>query len=76
MHRKQLTVLFIMLAAYALCAFLTYTFFTDQLAASAGMPLPKTSISPAVLGLANAGIILVVYGLAGLAGYWFAPVLC
>jgi membrane protease YdiL (CAAX protease family) len=72
MHRKQLTVLFIMLAAYALCAFLTYTFFTDQLAASAGMPLPKTSISPAVLGLANAGIILVVYGLAGLAGYWFA----
>jgi hypothetical protein len=25
-----------------------------------------------VLGLANAGIVIVGYGLAGLAGYWFA----
>jgi Type II CAAX prenyl endopeptidase Rce1-like len=72
MHRKQLTIFFIMLGAYALCAFLTYAFFTDQLAAAAGMPMPRMSVSPVVLGLANAGIVLVLYGLAGLAGYWFA----
>lgn len=71
-HRKQLTVFAILLVVYALCAFLTYAFFTDQLAAAAGMPMPNTGISNAVLGLFNAGIVLVVYGLAGLAGYWFA----
>lgn len=72
MHRKQLTVFFIMLAVYALCAFITYAFFADQLATSAGVPMPDFGVSPVVLGLANAGIVLVVYGLAGLAGYWFA----
>jgi len=72
MHRKQLTVFFIMLATYALCAFATYTFFVDQLAAAAGVPMPDMGVSPVVLGLANAGIVLVVYGLFGLAGYWFA----
>jgi membrane protease YdiL (CAAX protease family) len=72
MHRKQLTVFFIMLATYALCAFATYAFFADQLAASAGLPMPDMGVSPVVLGLANAGIVVVVYGLAGLAGYWFA----
>jgi membrane protease YdiL (CAAX protease family) len=72
MHRKQLTVFFIMLAVYALCAFVTYAFFVDQLAAAAGLPVPEMGASPVVLGLTNAGIVLVVYGLAGLAGYWFA----
>jgi hypothetical protein len=71
-HRKQLTVFFIMLVGYALCAFITYTFFIDQLAASAGVPMPEMGVSPVALGLANAGIVLVAYGLAGLAGYWFA----
>src|SRR5512141_2663777 len=72
MHRKQLTVFFILLVVYALCAFLTYAFFAEQLAASAGVPMPDTGMSNAVLGLANAGIVLVIYGLLGLAGYWFA----
>lgn len=72
MHRKQLTVFFIMLVVYALCAFVTYAFFMGQLAASAGMPMPKLPASPALLGLASAGIVLVVYGLFGLLGYWFA----
>jgi membrane protease YdiL (CAAX protease family) len=71
-HRKQLTVFAVLLVVYALCAFVTYTFFTEQLAAVAGMPMPDMGISSTVLGLANAGIVLVVYGLAGLAGYWFA----
>ena len=72
MHRKQLTVFFIMLGAYALCAFITYSFFMDQLASTAGVPMPKMGVPPFVLGLANAGIVLVPYGLVGLAGYWFA----
>jgi len=72
MHRKQLTVFFSLLAAYALTAFATYAFFADQLAASAGMPMPDMGVSNAVLGLANAGIVLVVYGILGLVGYWFA----
>ncbi len=72
MHRKQLTVFFIMLVGYALCAFLTYTFFLDQLTASISTPMPKTNIPPVVLGLANVGIVIVFYGLFGLGGYWFA----
>ena len=34
--------------------------------------MPDLGVTNAVLGLANAGIVLVVYGLLGLAGYWFA----
>ncbi len=71
-NRKQLTVFAIMLAAYAVCVFATYTFFMDDMAASAGIPMPEISVPNSVLGLANAGIVLVVYGLFGLAAYWFA----
>jgi membrane protease YdiL (CAAX protease family) len=72
MNRKQLNVLFILLAVYAFSAFATYAFFADQLAAAAGVPMPDLGVSNWVLGLANAGIVLVVYGILGLAGYWFA----
>ena len=72
MNRKQLSVFFILLIAYAICAFVTYAFFLDQLAESAGIAMPDMSMPPYTLGLANAGIVLVVYGLLGLAGYWFA----
>ena len=71
-HRKQLTVFAVLLALYTLSAFITYAFFLDQLAATAGIPMPAMPVSNAMLGLANAGIVLVVYGLLGLAGYWFA----
>jgi len=69
---KQLTVLSILLVVYALSAFATYAFFADELAAAAGISLPDLGVSNAVLGLANAGIVLVLYGLLGLVGYWFA----
>jgi hypothetical protein len=72
MHRKQLTVFFIMLAVNALCAFLGYTFFLDQMTAFANTPMPDMGVPPVILGLANAGIVMVMYGLLGLAGYWFA----
>jgi membrane protease YdiL (CAAX protease family) len=60
---------------YALCAFLTYAFFIDQLTAFAGVPMPDMGVSGFVLGLANAGIVLVLYGIVGLLGYWFARML-
>ena len=72
MHRKQLSVFFTLLAAYALCAFLSVTFFLDQLTAFATTPIPDIGVPPVVLGLANAGIVLVGYGLLGLAGYGLA----
>ena len=72
LHRRQLLVLLALLIANAICAFLTYAFFSDQMAAVAGGPMPDLGISNAVLGLANAGIVLVLYGILGLAGYWFA----
>jgi len=72
MHRKQLTIFLALLVIYALSAFLVYAFFTDQLTAMAGIPMPDMGVSNAVLGLANAGIVLVVYGAVGLIGYWFA----
>lgn len=72
MKRKQFTVFIILLVIYALAAFLTYTFFVDELAATAGVPMPDMGVPAFVLGLANAGIVLVLYGLLGLAGFWFA----
>jgi membrane protease YdiL (CAAX protease family) len=71
-NRKQLTVFLVLLAVYAFCAFATYAFFTDQLVATAGVPMPKMPVSNAVLGLANAGIVLVVYGLLGWIGFRLA----
>jgi membrane protease YdiL (CAAX protease family) len=72
MNRRQLTVLLTLLAVYAFSAFATYAFFVDQLAATAGVPMPEMGVPDWVLGLANAGIVLVVYGILGLVGYWFA----
>jgi membrane protease YdiL (CAAX protease family) len=72
MNRKQLTVFLTMLVAYALSAFITYAFFLDEMMAIAGVTMPEMELPPAVYGLANAGIVLVVYGLLGLGGYWFA----
>ena len=70
--RKQLVTFLVLLIVYALCAFSTYAFFAEQMAASAGLTMPDLGVPNWVLGLANAGIVLVVYGLLGLAGYWFA----
>ncbi len=72
MNRIQRIVFAGLLFLYALSAFVTYTFFMDQMALSAGVPLPETDITPVVLGLVNAGIVIVFYGLLGLIGTWFA----
>ncbi|MBL7199509.1 MAG: CPBP family intramembrane metalloprotease [Anaerolineae bacterium] len=72
-QRSQLTVFAVLLCANALLAFLAYALGLLQ-----GLPegqelSPSLANVPAwVLGLANAGIILVLYGLLGLAGLWCA----
>lgn len=73
-HRRQLIVLLTLLIVYALSAFASYAFFMDLLVASnpTPTPMPAMGVSNTVLGLANAGIVLVAYGLFGLAGYWLA----
>lgn len=72
MNRKQLGVFLTLLIVYAFCAFVTYAFFMDGMAETAGMPVPDMGVPKWVMGLANAGIVFVVYGLLGWAGYWFA----
>jgi membrane protease YdiL (CAAX protease family) len=72
MHRKQLVVFVILLFLAALSPFVTYTFFSKELAASLGVPMPDLGIADSVLGFANAGIVLVMSGILGLLGYWFA----
>lgn len=44
----------------------------NQLMAGREMPGPLARMPGWLLGLANAGIVLVLYGLLGLAGVWFA----
>jgi membrane protease YdiL (CAAX protease family) len=71
--RKQLVVFGVFLFIYACLAFATYLLIPlDQLAPTQTAPLPTEDIPPWQLGLANAGIVIVLYGLAGLAGIWFA----
>jgi membrane protease YdiL (CAAX protease family) len=71
-NRRQLAVLLALLIVYALATFATYTFFADELAATVGVPMPEMGVPDSVLGLANAGIVFVLYGVVGLVGYWFA----
>ncbi|HEX5836877.1 MAG TPA: CPBP family glutamic-type intramembrane protease [Anaerolineales bacterium] len=72
MNRRQLTVFITLLLVDAFCAFATYAFFTEELTATMGVPMPDLGVSNAVVGLANAGIVIVLYGAVGLLGYWFA----
>ena len=73
-NTKQLIVFAALICVFALLAFLTYAVFpVEQMApGQAGIPSATTNIPPWLLGLANAGIIIIFYGLLGLAGYWFA----
>lgn len=72
MNHTQRTIFLIMLGIYAASAFISYTFFLDDLVPVSGMAIPEMETSPVVFGLANAGIVLVVYGLLGLGGNWLA----
>lgn len=73
-RRQQLAVLLALLIVYAICVFISYTFLLDQMLAYLRMPAaqPAPQFSPFVLGLMNGAIVVIVYGLAGLIGYWAA----
>ena len=70
--KKQLTIFAILLIVYALLAFLTVTVELDQL--TAGQPLPPelAAMPRWQLGLVNAALVFVIYGVFGLIGLWFA----
>jgi len=72
--RRQFIVLVALVVAYGTLAFLSIALgLQEQMLASQSMssaPLPD--IPAWLLGLANAAIVIVVYGLAGIAGLWFA----
>lgn len=72
MQRKQLVVFLLMLLVYALVTFVGYAFFYKEMTTFSGLTPPDMGIPPLTLGLAGAGIVFVLYGLFGLAGYWFA----
>lgn len=72
-RRNQLLVLGALIEIYAILVFLTYTVFSSAIAEMAGGALPATA-SPDdwVFALISAAFVVVIYGLAGLAGFWFA----
>ena len=72
-NKKSQTAVFLaLLGVYALSAFITYAFFSEQLAEMVGMPLPELGVPASLIGLANAAIVVIVYGILGLFGIWFA----
>lgn len=72
MQRKQLIVFLGMLCIYALATFVGYAFFFKEMTSFTGLTPPDMGVPPITLGLESAGLVFVLYGLFGLAGYWFA----
>ena len=72
--RKQLIALGLFVAFYALLAFLAYLLTPLEQLAAPGQTVPAVTSSMPRLQLAaiGAGSVLVVYGLLGLVGSWFA----
>lgn len=72
-RRNQLLAFAILLALDAVLVFLSYTIVPlDQLGGGQPLPPSLSTVPHWQLGLANAAIVFVVYGLLGLAGLWFA----
>lgn len=70
--RRQLALFSSMLAIYAALTFISYYGFLDQMTQLPGVEPGFDYNQRWIYGLANAGLIIAVYGLLGLAGYWFA----
>lgn len=72
-RRRQLTLFGGLLATNALLVFVAFALgLPNQFMAGQEIPEPFASMSGWLLGLANAGIVLILNGLLGLAGVWFA----
>lgn len=72
--RKQLLALTSFIFIYALLGFVTVMFFQEaqQAGLPAQTPTTTSNLPNWLFGLINAGIFLVLYGVIGLAGLWFA----
>ena len=71
--RMQLTVFGILLLVNVFLAFATYLWMPfEQLGMGAELPAQLSAMPRWQLALINAGYVLVLYGLLGLAGFWFA----
>jgi hypothetical protein len=72
-RRRQLTLFGALVAMNALLVFVAFALgLPNQFMAGQEIAEPFASMPGWLLGLANAGIVLVLYGLLGLAGIWFA----
>lgn len=70
--KQQMIVLVGLILSNALLAIVYYLIAPIQAMQIPGSETSMPDVPQWVLGLANAGIVLLVYGLAGLAGFWFA----
>jgi hypothetical protein len=72
-NKSQLMLLGSLIAVYALLALATYLFFpVENMIPGQSMPAQLQNIPRWVLGAANGLVVLVLYGLLGLAGLWFS----
>ena len=70
--RHQLSIYAALLGAYALLVFGTYVLFPLDMLAPGASASPASQLSGWQLGLINAAVVTLLYGLLGLAGYWLA----
>jgi len=71
--RRQFVVLGALLMVNATLVFLSFALgLMDDLPGGGELPQTLASLPKWLLGLANAGIVVVLYGLLGVAGVWFA----
>lgn len=70
--RKQAIGLALLLGLNALLIFLSFALDLQEFGDMSAMPASMAAIPLWVLGLANAGIVFVLYGLLGFLGLWFA----
>jgi len=72
--KKQLGIFSIFLIVYALITFMTILIIPLNKIVPTNITIPTqtSSIPPLILGLMGAGFVILIYGLLGLAGYWFA----
>ncbi len=71
--RKQILVLALLILTCAILAFLSFaTGLYEQAGTSQGLVATLPSVAPWLLGLANAGIVVALYGLLGILGLYLA----
>lgn len=71
--RRQLVVFGVLIATNATLIVLVFVLgMGEAMLQGRELPPPLDTLAPWILGAANAGITIVLYGLLGLAGFWFA----